>query len=205
MFTKAKNIDTAFKNLRMFCLVVLASVTLLAALISWKSFEIASSAQSRLYVLVNGKALEAYAEGRNENIPVEARDHIKTFHQYFFNLDPDEKVIQASITKALYLSDGSAKREYDNLKESGYYRNIISGNVSQRYTIDSVAVNIDHYPYAFRCFGKLDITRATSIVQRSLVTEGQIRSVLRSDNNSHGMLIEKWKTIENKDISIKQR
>ena len=41
-------------------------------------------------------------------------------------------MIQSNITKALYLADGSAKRQYENLKENGYYSNIISGNISQQ-------------------------------------------------------------------------
>jgi hypothetical protein len=39
---------------------------------------------------------------------VEARDHVKTFHQLFIYLDPDNKVILANLAKALYLADGSA-------------------------------------------------------------------------------------------------
>jgi len=40
---------------------------------------------------------------------------------------------------------------------------------------------------------------------RSLITEGYLRNTLRSDNNPHGFLIEQWRTLENKDISIRNR
>lgn len=153
-----------------------------------------------MYVLANGKALEAMASDRKDNIPVEAKDHINMFHHYFFTLDPDDKVIQRNITKALYLADGSAKQQYENLKENGYYSNIIAGNISQQISIDSVALNIDSYPYYFRCYGTQEIIRTTSFVYRSLITEGYLRNVSRSDNNSHGFLIERWNTIENKDV-----
>src|SRR6476646_6410450 len=102
--------------------------------------------KQRLYILANGKILEAVAGERKENVPVEARDHIKTFHQYFFTLDPDDKVIQPNITKALYLADASAKTAYDNLKENGYYANVISGNISQSISVDSIHLNINNYP-----------------------------------------------------------
>jgi hypothetical protein len=49
------------------------------------------------------------------------------------------------------------------------------------------------------------IVRPTSVVSRSLVTEGYLRSVARSDNNPHGFLIERWQTIENKDVQIQTR
>ncbi len=156
--------------------------------------------QSKVYILANGKAMEVYASDRKENIPVEAKDHVRTFHQYFFTLDPDDIVIQINITKALYLADASAKREYDNLKENGYYANIIAGNISQKIKVDSVAVNINEYPYYFRCYASQNIIRTTSIVSRSLITEGYLRNVSRSDNNPHGFLIERWTTIENKDL-----
>jgi conjugative transposon TraK protein len=114
-------------------------------------------------------------------------------------------VIQTNITKALYLADGSAKRMYDNFKEGGYYANVISGNISQNIEVDSVQVNTHEYPFYWRCYATEKIIRATSIVTRDLITEGYLRSVSRSDNNPHGFLIERWNTIENKDIKVETR
>jgi len=205
MFTKMKNIDTAFRHIRMFSIVVVICSVILSCFIAYKSYELANNVQSKIYILANGKALEAYASDRKDNIPVEARDHVKTFHQYFFTLDPDEKVIKFNITKALYLADASAKRAYDNLKENGYYTNIISGNISQQIKVDSTKVDINEYPYYFRCYARQSIIRTTSIVSRSLVTEGYLRNVSRSDNNPHGFLIERWTTIDNRDIKTENR
>lgn len=161
--------------------------------------------QQKIYILANGKALEAYASERKDNIPVEARDHVKTFHQLFFTLTPDDKAIRQQIGRALYLADHSAKREYDNLSEKGFYVSIVSGNISQKIEIDSVAVNLDQHPYFFRCYATQNITRTTSTVSRSLITEGYLREISRSDNNPHGFLIERWTTMENRDIKIQNR
>ena len=49
------------------------------------------------------------------------------------------------------------------------------------------------------------IIRATSTVTRNLITEGYLRNVSRSDNNPHAFLIEKWKTLENRDIKAEKR
>jgi conjugative transposon TraK protein len=117
-------------------------------------------------------------------------------------MDPDEKVIQANITRALYLADRSAKEQYDNLKENSYYANIISGNISQELIIDSIRVNIEMNPYYFLLYGKQKIIRPSSVVLRNLVTEGYLRNVSRSDNNPHGFLIEKWKILQNRDLKI---
>lgn len=205
MFKKMKNIDTAFRHIRSFTLVVIVGCCLICCFALYKSFSLVSQMQSKIYILANGKALEAYASERKDNIPVEAKDHVKTFHILFFTLDPDDKAITANITKALYLADGSAKRAYDDLKENGYYAGLISGNVNQTITVDSVAVDINEYPYKFRCYATQSIVRPTSITTRSLVTEGALRNISRSDNNPHGFLIERWTTIDNRDIKTVSR
>src|SRR6478609_3321472 len=205
MFQQLKNIDSAFRYVRGFCLLVVAGSFGLSCYAIYKTSAVMQESKQRLYILANGKILEAVAGERKENVPVEARDHIKTFHQYFFTLDPDDKVIQQNITRALYLADGSAKRTYDNFKENGYYANIISGNISQAITIDSIQVNINQYPFYWRCYATEKIIRSTSIVTRDLITEGYLRTVSRSDNNPHGFLIERWNTIQNKDLKVETR
>ena len=205
MFTKMKNIDMAFKHVRTFTFIVVGGCMLLCGFVLYKSYQLAAITESKVYVLANGKALEALAADRKDNIPVEARDHVKTFHIDFFTLDPDDKVIQANIAKALYLADGSAKRQYEDLKENGYYSNVIAGNISQQITVDSVDVNINKYPYYFRCYCTQKIIRTSSISYRSLITEGYLRNVSRSDNNPHGFLIERWNMLENKDLKTEPR
>ncbi|WP_218330733.1 conjugative transposon protein TraK [Hydrotalea lipotrueae] len=205
MFKKMKNIDTAFRHVRSFTLVVIIGCVLICCFALYKSFSLVSQMQSKIYILANGKALEAYASERKDNIPVEAKDHVKTFHKLFFTLDPDDKAITANITKALYLADGSAKRAYDDLKENGYYAGLISGNVNQTIVVDSVAVDINEYPYKFRCYATQSIVRPTSVTTRSLVTDGALRNVSRSDNNPHGFLIERWSTIDNRDLKTVSR
>ncbi|RKE47180.1 conjugative transposon protein TraK [Sphingobacterium detergens] len=205
MFQKAKNIDTAFKGIKNFSIAFVAIYTLSGGMVMYTCLDMVKNMQGKIYVLANGKALEAYASDRKDNVHVEARDHIRSFHQYFFTLSPDEKYNQASIKRALYLADESAKQAYDNLRESNYYSNVVSGNVSQTITVDSIQLNTNVSPYAFRFYGKQEITRPSSVTIRSLVTEGQLRNVRRSDNNAHGFLIEKWITISNDDLSTKAR
>lgn len=205
MFSKMKNIDMAFRHVRTFTMVIILVCTLITGFAIYKSASLVDRMQERIYILANGKALEAFAGDRRDNIPVEARDHVKTFHSLFFTLDPDDKAIQSNISKALYLADGTVKRVYDDLKETGYYSALISGNVNQTIAVDSVSVDVADYPYRFRFYGLQKIIRPTSITERSLITEGYLRSVGRSDNNPHGFLIEKWSTIENRDLKTEVR
>ncbi|WP_339869648.1 conjugative transposon protein TraK [uncultured Algoriphagus sp.] len=205
MFSKPKNIDTAFRQIRIFTLTIIIGCLLFSGFTLYKSQQLTASLQQKIYILANGKALEAFATDRRDNILVEAKDHISTFHRYFFTLDPDEKVIIANTAKALYLADATAKRQYDNLTESNYYSNIIAGNISQEINMDSVAIDLQQTPSYFRYYGTQQLTRTGSIVTRKLVTEGYLRKVSRSDNNPHGFLIEGWKTLENTDIHIQNR
>jgi len=205
MFQQLKQIDSAFKLVRNFCLTVIIICFTVCVFAIYKTTAVVKRSHEQMYILADGKILQATASSRTENIPVEARDHIRMFHYYFFTLDPDDKVIQSNLTKAFYLADGSAKRAYDNLKENSYYANIIAGNISQSIIIDSVQINTAQYPFYWRCFATEKITRPSSIVTRNLITEGYLRDVSRSDNNPHGFLIERWNTIENKDIKVESR
>jgi len=205
MFQQLKNIDSAFKHIRGFTIVVIAACAVVSCYTVYKSYALISETQGRIYILSNGKALEAFSAERKDNIPVEARDHVKVFHHLFFTLDPDDKMIQGNLNKALYLADLTAKLQYDNLKENRYYSNIISGNISQTIEVDSIVVSLDNYPYYFRYHAKQHIVRATSVVVRNLITEGYLRNVARSDNNPHGFLIERWNTLENKDLKTINR
>ncbi len=204
MFTQLRNIETAFQqNKRIVALVIIASMVISVCAIYF-SFAAYQGASRQIYVLANGKALEAVAADRKDNIPVEARDHIKMFHQYFFDLDPDEKVIESNISKALYLADESARNQYNDLKEKSYYNNLISGNISQRVSVDSIQLDMNSYPYRFKYFAKEKLTRSSSTINKMLVTQGYLRNVSRSDNNPHGFLIERWDTINNRDTIIQQ-
>jgi len=205
MFKKTKNIETAFQHIRLFCIVLVVGCLAVTAFVVATSMREIERARETIYVLSAGKALEAFASERKENIPVEAKDHIRTFHQLFFTLAPDEKAINANIRRALYLADGSAKKLYDNLKENGYYAGVISGNISQSIVMDSIALDMGSYPFHFRCWATQQIVRPTSVVTRSLLTEGWLRNTTRSENDPHGFLIERWSTLENKDLKVEDR
>lgn len=205
MFQKMKNIDSAFRYVRLFTIIIVVGSLLLDGFIFFKSYQLSAASQNKIYVLASGKAIEAFGSVRKDNLAVEARDHIKRFHEYFFTLAPDDGQIRAGIQKALYMADGSARNIYSSLQENNYYAQLISGNVSQEVMIDSVQLNLNAYPYYFRLYGSEKIVRPVSITYRSLVTEGYLREVPRSDNNPHGLLIEKWSILENKDLKTVAR
>jgi conjugative transposon TraK protein len=205
MFPKTQNIENTFQTIRLFTIIVVCGCFAVSGFTIWLAERAVGHMQDKVYVLAEGKALEAMAADRRENLPAEARDHIRTFHQAFFSLDPDEKVINANIGRALYLADGSARRMYENLKENGYYSGIIAGNISETLVVDSIVLDTRTYPLYFRCSGTEKIIRPTSAVTRALGTEGWLRNTGRSDNNPHGFLIEKWTILDNSDLKVETR
>ncbi len=201
MFTQLKNIDTAFRHIKLFSyLLILANVvTICFGIFKW--CQLSAEKDSKIYILYNGKVLSAIASDRKSNLPVQLRDHIKTFHQYFFNLSPEDKAIKASVSKSLFLADLSAKKQYDNLMESGYYNNLISASISQEIEVDSTVLNIDVYPYTFTTYATQRLIRSSSTAVRKLVTRGQIRDLkTQTDDNPHGFLIQRWEILENRDV-----
>ena len=203
MFTHLKNIDTAFKHIKTFSIILIAANIFITCFIVYTNQQTVDQAQKTVHILYNGKVLEAVAADRKSNLPVEIRDHIKTFHEDFFNLSPDDQAIQANISRALYLADESAKHQYDNLKESGYYNNLISANISQEVKVDSTRLEGKQFPYTFTCYATEKLIRSSSTVTRKLITQGEVRDIRQqTDNNPHGFLIQHWQVLVNRDTTI---
>ncbi|MCR8561945.1 conjugative transposon protein TraK [Mucilaginibacter sp. BJC16-A38] len=205
MFTQLKNIDTAFKHIRQFSIFLIIGNVLTMCFCIYKSTQAVNLAHNQVHILYNGKLLEAIAADRKTNLPVELRDHIKTFHEDFFDLSPDDKAIQANVGKALYLADESAKRQYDNLRESGYYNNLISANISQEITVDSTRLEGHQWPYVFTCYATEKMVRSSGTAYRKLVTQGEVRDIaIQTDNNPHGFLIQHWEILANRDTVLQK-
>lgn len=203
MFKQFRNIDTAFKHIKTYSIISYVGTILLCCFAIYRSYEATQRILESVWIIVDGQPMQAKTATRKDNLEVEARRHVKDFHELFFTLDPDDKAITANVGQALYLADESAKREYDNLREKGYFSSIISGNISQRIEVDSIRLDMRSEPYAFTCHATQRLIRSSGTLTRSLTTKGTLRNVARTDNNPHGLLIQHWETIENRDIQTR--
>ena len=140
----------------------------------------------------------------HENPLVEARGQFKDFHCSFFNLPPDGKQIQENIREALNLADKSAEVYYNTFKENHYYNKLIAANISQTLKIDSISISPE-LPHKCKLFGKLILIRSSQVIERKIVTRGQLRRTQRSRNNPHGFLIERFEILEIKDLRTYNR
>lgn len=124
--------------------------------------------------------------------------NIENFHQYFFNLPPDNDYIKWTVGKAMYMADGTALKQKQALDENGFYSDIISSSAVCTIMCDSI--NFDEHERKFTYYGTQLIKRRTRDLKRSMVTTGYIETVPRTQNNPHGLMITGWRTIENKDL-----
>ena len=51
MFTKMKNIDSAFRYVRMFSIAFIAACTIISLFIAYKSYQLASQSQQKIFIL----------------------------------------------------------------------------------------------------------------------------------------------------------
>lgn len=205
-FKILRNIENSFRQIRLYA-IVFASLSIgVTAYTVWKSYRFAELQRQKVYVLDNGKSLMlALAQDASINRPVEAREHVRRFHELFFTLAPDKNAIENNMKRAFNLADKSAFDYYKDLSEKGYYNRIISGNVQQRIEIDSVICNFDNYPYAVQTYAKQFIIRSSNVTRRNLITSCYLVNSVRSDNNPQGFNIEKFAVVENKDIEVIER
>jgi conjugative transposon TraK protein len=205
-FKSLKNIESSFRQIRLFGIVFVCLCAGIVGYALWKSYSFAEKQREKIYVLDGGKSLMlALSQDLSQNRPVEAREHVKRFHELFFTLSPDKNAIESNIQRSFFLADKSAFNYYKDLSEKGYYNRIISGNINQTVQVDSVVCNFDRYPYQVATYARQMIVRESSVTERSLVTRCRLLNSVRSDNNPHGFIIEAFEITENKDLQVLKR
>lgn len=198
-----KNIEAKIRLATVVAFGSFITAIIIAVAALWMANSQVSAARKSIYILANNIPITANQTDMQMNRPAEYRADVDLFHSLFFSLTPDDKFIEYQLKKAMYLVDESGVQQYDNLKENGFFNSILSSSSVLTLTTDSISLDMGrHY---FRYYGKLKIDRRSSTVIRSLITEGYLKDIPRSDNNPHGVLITNWKTLENKDLENVQK
>ncbi|WP_223609359.1 conjugative transposon protein TraK [Chryseobacterium sp. OSA05B] len=205
-FKTLRNIENSFKQIRLFTFVFALLCFGVVGLVVYQSYSFAQEQRKKIYVLDNGKSLMvALSQDMSINRPVEAREHVRRFHELFFTIAPDKNAIESNVKRAFNLADQSAFDYYKDLSEKGYYNRIISGNIQQRIEVDSVIASFSNYPYEVKTFARQFIIRSSNLTIRSLITHCSLVNSVRSDSNPQGFTIEKFNVVENKDIETVDR
>lgn len=193
-----KNIEAKVRLATFVAAGSFVTALIIVAMNSLYAFKLVSNAQKTIYILDNNVPILARQTDMQMNRPAEYRAHVDLFHSLFFSLTPDDNYMEYQMKKAMYLVDESGMRQYNDLKENGFFNSILSS--SSVLTLQTDSISVDMPKHYFRFYGKLKIDRRSSTVVRSLITEGYLKDIPRSDNNPHGVLITNWKTLENKDL-----
>ena len=205
-FKSLKNIETSFRQIRLFGIVFVCACAVIAIASVCCSLNFAEKQREKIYVLDNGKSLMlALSQDMSQNRPAEAREHVRRFHELFFTLSPDKSAIQHNIDRALILADKSAYNYYTDYVEKGYYNRIIAGNVNQVLQVDSVVCDFNNYPYTAKTYAKQLIIRQSNVTTRSLITTCRLTNSSRSDDNPNGFIIEGLTILENQDLQTVKR
>ncbi|WP_297332682.1 conjugative transposon protein TraK [Flavobacterium sp.] len=205
-FKTLRNIENSFRQIRLYAIIFSTVCLGITSYAVWESYRFAREQREKVYVLDQGKSLMvALSQDAAVNRPVEAREHVRRFHELFFTLAPDKAAIESNMRRAFNLADKSAFNYYKDLAEKGYYSRIISGNVQQRTEVDSVQCDFDRYPYTVRTYARQYIIRSSNVTRRSLITSCLLVNSVRSDENPQGFTMEQFRVLENKDMEVVER
>ncbi len=167
------------------------------------AYKLIEDSRKSLYVIDNGVPILVKQTDELLNRPVEYKSQVELFHRLFFTLAPDDRYIKENVEKSLYLIDDSGKKEYTNLREKGFYNQIISGNSLVTVRNDSIKLDLPNKKFIY--YGTQMINRKNSLIIRKLITEGNFEDMIRSPNNPHGVLLRNWRILDNSEISNKAK
>lgn len=136
---------------------------------------IVADAHKKVYFLDGTVPVLVKQTDMDETFEVEAKSDIEMFHYLFFTLAPDDKYIEYTMQKAMYLVDESGLAQYNALKEKGFYSNVIG--TSTICSIFCYSIKLDNKKMTFTYYCRQRIERRTSILYRQLITSGGLKRV----------------------------
>ena len=199
-----KNLENKIKLVLIVSCMFMAGCVIISLGSIFAAKGMVDESHKKVYVLdSNHVPIMVSQSSMEETLDVEAKSHVELFHHLFFTLAPDDKYINYTMEKAMYLVDETGLAQYNALKEKGFYNNIMG--TSAVFSIFCDSIRFDKEKMQFTYYGRQRIERRTNILMRQLVTAGELKRVPRTENNPHGLLITNWRTLLNKDLEQKQK
>ncbi|SFC49823.1 Bacteroides conjugative transposon TraK protein [Xylanibacter ruminicola] len=179
-------------------MLALGASTVICAACFYFCMSLVREQQNQVYVLDGTIPFMAERSKNEMTFNIEAKAHIQLFHQYFFDLSPDDEYLKWTFSKAMYLADESALRQKQAIEETGFYSQLLSSSAVETIICDSIKLNEEEMSFTY--YGTQMIKRRTNSIRRSITTVGRLQNVPRTQNNPHGLMITNWRTLENKDL-----
>ena len=198
-----KDIEKKIKINKAVSISVIFSAVILVIVGFLFAYKLVEDSRKSMYILDNGVPILVKQTDELLNRPVEYKSQVELFHRLFFTLAPDDKYIKENVEKSLYLIDDTGKKEYTNLKEKGFYNQLVSSSSMMTVNADSIRLDVANKRFVF--FGRQVINRKSAIIIRKLITEGNFEDVIRTPNNPHGVILKNWKILDNSEISSESK
>ena len=198
-----KNLENKIKLVLIVSFMFMAGCIIISLGSIFTAKGMVDDAHKKVYVLDGNVPILVQRTTMDETLDVEAKSHVELFHHLFFTLAPDDKYINYTMEKAMYLVDETGLAQFNALKEKGFYNNIMG--TSAVFSIFCDSITFDKQQMTFTYYGRQRIERRTNILMRKLVTAGELKRVPRTENNPHGLLITNWRTLLNQDLEQKQK
>ena len=199
------NIETSFRRMKFVTTLCMTAAVVIAVGSVMISGKLMQEGNDKIYVVDKGSAVMAARTDEDLYRDLEAKDHVSRFHELMINISPSSESIKRNLDKALVMSDKSAYDYYMDLSERGFYQRMISANISQEIVVDSIKVNMTGYPYDAKTYGRLFLLRESNITAYSFESSCRLVDVERSQNNPHGLMIEKFTVTKNENLGTRKR
>ncbi len=198
-------IEGSFKRMRVLSIAAVCSMVAVCIGAVYLSLDFVNDQSTQIYVLDQGQPLLAMKEDAEQTLESRAYQHVRIFHMYFFNLVPDKEALDYNIEQALTYADRSAYNYWASLNERSYYDRLVTENISQQMSVDSIRVNTKHYPYEAVCYGKVFSVRPSSMTAYDVVTTCTLINVPFTPEHPTGLLMEKFKVVRYDEKETRRR
>ncbi len=136
-----KNLENKIKLAGILSIGCFATSIVISGMVLAFCFSLVKAERKKIYVLDNDVPVLVKQTGTEVNLEVECKSHINLFHTLFFTLPPDDEFIKYNMEKAMYLIDDSGLKQYNNLKEKGYFNTILASSATVTIMTDSIKVS----------------------------------------------------------------
>jgi len=190
MKTPYKNIYEVLKLNRFIVLavIVLAMLsTVVSSIISYKMYD--KSLNGSFAIGKNGEVIPLQWVQERENLEVEALEHLRLFHTYFYGLDAT--TFESNIEKALWLGNSTVDNVYRQKKADGVYNRLMQYSLVQKVISINSEIDLTAEPYPFKTVTVFQINRGSIIDTYELVSTGKLLHLEKRNfpKNTHGLLI----------------
>lgn len=195
------NYKSAFQLMQIVFFIIVVVFLVIVGIIYFNSQKRIASLQNSIYVIDKTGAIASAnrMQQTKDTRLFEYKDQVKSFFQLWYQLDPAS--YNGNINNALKLIGKSGKVLYAQYLDAEIEKKLITNGITTKSYVDSIKFDTSTLPVKGIVYGRQDIIRKNVTTKRMMVCTFTITDINRSEDNSHGALIDNWNVINNKIIN----